>query len=439
MKKNAILVLSAVLFLVFCANAYAETRIVNKVREAQELLKASEISFETQEVKLPIVSKKTKKIIGYKKEDRVIGKQIILMVWDTDTDEMNEVALRVPHPMPKAGFIFSVLTAGFEVEHISGSTVSKLVFRVWKGGKKLIVLASKHFWIPPELSKSQNHALLSERSKEAIYTPFADDLYFESNDGEEFLYSEIQKALKDLDDKEVMSRAFGGQKLAKVISWELLFNLALNEQMDHTKFKNDRRRTAKEVANEYAFNLANAFRWAVSAANARGAYQFTNKSRRGNTGTYDLVVGSYEDAELVEDFTEGAQDLQNMIKAAACLLDMELAKFPKEVHDLFKKDYRLGSVFPVAAYNEGFGKKQGEGYNGARQLYEWIKKNKFELSLEKEIPQAAFVRYRTYYVRDKQGKLVKATRRIINTETQVYIQKHVYLWQYIDEFKEQLK
>jgi len=430
MKKILFIVFS-LLFTVFVASAYAESLIVKKVHEAQEYLKDVDVEFETQEIKIPIRSKTTKKIIGYREEELVVGKQIVLMAWDQDPDEIMEVRLRTPHPLPKSGFIFGVLSSNFEVEHVAGRTASKLVFRVWRNGKKLIVLSGKHLWISPELSQSQNYSVLKERSKEAIYTPFADDIYFEEIAGEKFLYSEILKTQSDLKNKGVMSRAFGGKLMADVIPWELLFNLGLNEQMDHAKFKNDKWRTAKEVANEYAFNLANAFRWAASSASARGAYQFTNRSKRGNTGTYDIVVGAYEDAELIEDFEEGTQDLQNMIKAAICLLDMELSKFPNDVHDLFERDYRLGSVFSIAAYNEGFG--------GARQLYQWIKKNNFELSLDKEIPQAAFVRYKTYFVRNKQGKLVKVARKVINTETQVYIEKHIFLWSFIDNFKKELE
>lgn len=415
------------LFLVFCWSAQAESLIVKKVHEAQEYLKDVEISVDVQE-KTKIYKKRKHK------EEHVVGKQIALITWSNRTDELHAVYLNVPHPASTSGFTFNVETPGFAVQHIAGRTVSKLTFRAWKrvgvAMIPLVVLAGKHWWLPPGRNAETRKSEFMNIAVEAIYTPFADDLYFEETDGEKFLYSEIRRAQDDIRNKGVMSRAFGGKLLADAIPWELLFNLGLNEQMDHAKFKSDKWRTAKEIVNEYAFNLSNAFQWAASSASARGAYQFTNKSRRGNSGTYDIVVGAYEDAELMEDFEAGTQDLQNMIKAAICLLDMELSKFPKDVHDLFEKDYRLGSVFPVAAYNEGFG--------GARQLYEWVKKNKFELSFDKEIPQAAFVRYKTYNVRNRQGKLVKASKKVTNTETQVYIEKHMFLWNFVDKFKEQL-
>lgn len=409
------LLLMVVSFFVFAASAQADPLIVKKVHEAQEYLKDVEIPFDVQE-KIRVAKRKRYK------EEHVVGKQIALLAWDRHEDKFHVIYLSTPHPLLSSGFQFNVETDGFAVQHVAGKTVSKLVFRAWKkvgiATLPLVVLAGKHWWLPPGRSSETRKNEFMKIAVEAIYTPFADDLYFEEITGEKFLYSEIKKALDDLCAKEVMSRALPGTILCRAIPWELLFNLALNEQMDHGKFKNDGWRTAKEVANEYALNLSGAFRWSVSSANARGAYQFTNRSRRGNTGTYDLVVGAYEDAELMEDFEEGAQDLQNMIKAAACLLDTELSKFPKEVHDLFEKDYKLGSVFPVAAYNEGFG--------GAKQLYQWIKKNKFEIALDKEIPQAAFVRYK------------RNTRKTVNTETQVYIQKHLFLWSFVDEFKKRL-
>ncbi len=439
MKKISVfIVFSAVL--AWCGSAWSldAKSLLAKVYEAQEKLKEIPIALETQEIKKKIPSKKTKKKFAERKEEIVSGKQIALLAWDSDEDKDHIVYLRVPHPLPQGRFIFSVVTPDYKVEHVSGRTVSKLVFKVWQGEKKLIVLAGKHFWVPPELSQNQNYELLKERAEEAIYTPYAEDLYSEEAalEGAKFLYSEIKKAQADFCNKGVMSRALPGKLICEAIPWELVFNLGHNEQMDHGKFKNDQRLTAEEISNEYAFNLADSFRWAVSSANARGAYQFTNRSGSGKSGTYDIVAGAYEDAELMEDFEEGARDLRNMIKAAICLIDLELSKFPNEVHELFAKDYRLGGIFPVDAYNEGWG--------GAIQLYRWVKKNKFELSADKEFPLTAFVRHRTSIARvyDKEKKQYvkkKVTKKVTNTETYVYIQKYIFLFKFIDGLKERLK
>src|SRR3989344_1775257 len=426
--------------LVWCGQTWSlePGKLLEKVREAQEKLKEIPIALETQEIKKKIPSKKNKRQFVERKEEIISGKQIALLAWDPDEDKDHIVYLRVSHPLPKGQLVLSMVTLGYKVEHVSGRTVSKLVFKVWQGEKKLIVLAGKHFWIPPELSQNQNYELLKERAEEAIYTPYAEDLYSEDAvfEGAKFLYSEIKKVQADLCKKGIMSRALPGKLICEAINWELVFNLGHNEQMDHEKFKNDRKHAAEEISNEYAFNLANSFRWAVSSANARGAYQFTNRSGSGKSGTYDIVAGAYEDAELIEDFEEGARDLQNMIKAAICLIDLELSKFPKEIHELFAKDYRLGGIFPVDAYNEGGG--------GAIQLYRWVKKNKFELSADKELPLTAFVRHRTSVARvyDKAKKQYirkKITKKVTNPEPYVYIQKYLFLWKFIGEFKEQLK
>jgi len=322
-----------------------------------------------------------------------------------------------------------VLTPDYKVEHVSGRTVSKLVFRALYQQKKLVVLAGKHFWVPPELAKSRSRELLKERSLEAIYTPFAEDLYDEGAylEGARFLISKVQSSQAGLAERQVVSRALR-KLLAEAMPWEYILNLGLNEQMDHSKFKADPARTAKEVLMEYAFNRDNAFRWSVSSANARGAYQFTNKNRRGRAGTYNAVVTNYEDAKLIEDFEEGTQNLSNIIKMAICLLDMELAKFPLDARELFEKDYRKAAIYQSACYNGGC----GVGF----ALYRWIKKNKYEINLDDfNPPIQAFTYYKR--VRLKTGKY--AFRKIVSAETRTYIQKQMYLWSFIDELKKELQ
>jgi len=411
------------------ALALEPKKLLEKIYEAQEKLKDIPVALETQEITKKIPSKKSKKGFVFGKEERVVGRQIALLAWDQNEDKDHVIYLRVPHPIQCKNFTFSVLTSGYEVERVSGCGASKLVFRAWLNEKRLIVLSGKHWWIPPELSKEQNYAKLAGGAKEAIYTPFADDFYDHELvlKGFEFLNSAIEKSKADLRAKEVVSRAIARKLLADAIPSKFVLNVGVNEQMDHGKFKNDRKRTADEVLIEYALNPECPFCWSVSTENARGPFQFTNRKWRGNIGTYDAVVINYEEVELNEDFESGTQDLDNMIKIATALLDMELAKFPLEIHEFFEKDYRLAAIYPAACYNGGC----GVGF----QLYRWIKKNRYPISLENfDPPLAAFTYYRYAF---RGGK--KVARKVIASETKIYLQKQMFLWSYIDDLERELK
>jgi hypothetical protein len=101
---------------------------------------------------------------------------------------------------------------------------------------------------------------------------------------------------------------------------------------------------------QYGLMQDQAFTYSVSTANATGPMQFTD--RRG-CGTYSMVVRRCEDAELHPDFDTGARDLLNAMKAATCLLDLDLAGMPREVRDEYTANPRTMSIFGVAAYNGG--------------------------------------------------------------------------------------
>jgi hypothetical protein len=78
--------------------------------------------------------------------------------------------------------------------------------------------------------------------------------------------------------------------------------------------------------------------------------QFTN--RRGN-GTYSLVVRRCPEARLDPVFETGATNLLNAMKAAICLLDLELAGMRPDIRAAYKDNPVVLGIFPVAAYNGG--------------------------------------------------------------------------------------
>ncbi|KKT40883.1 MAG: hypothetical protein UW30_C0016G0014 [Candidatus Giovannonibacteria bacterium GW2011_GWA2_44_13b] len=430
----------SLVFLFFPAQVFAETDILQKVREAQKMLEPYEMKFETALVKTPIISKKTKKIIGYRMSGPIVtAKPVILAAWDRDEDKFYPIELMVAHPVQCSVYSFKIVTLGFRVEHVEGCVIGRLVFNVWMGEKKLLVLAGKHFRLPPELSKTKDLNLLEGRTQIGIYTSYSDDLYSKElvNEGYKFLSGEIKKAFGDLRSKQIVSRSQPGKLLADAFPEDYLLNLAINEQMDHSKFYGDSKRTAEEILITDAYNLENAFMWAVSSANAKGRFQFTNNGSRGKPGTYDTVVLAYEEADLIDDFEAGTQDLQNMIKIALCLLDMELAKFPPDVHELYRMEYRKAAIYPSACYNGGCGTGLG--------LYRWIQKTKYDITIDNFNPSAqafTYITYKSRYVKSrKTGKIIrtKTAVKVVNMETPVYLKKQMYLWGFIDELKQDLE
>jgi len=78
--------------------------------------------------------------------------------------------------------------------------------------------------------------------------------------------------------------------------------------------------------------------------------QFTN--RKGN-GTYSLVVRRCPGAKLDPIFERGATNLLNAMKAAVCLLDLDLAGMPADIRIAYRAHPEVLGIFPVAAYNGG--------------------------------------------------------------------------------------
>ena len=78
--------------------------------------------------------------------------------------------------------------------------------------------------------------------------------------------------------------------------------------------------------------------------------QFTN--RKGN-GTYSIVVRRCPGAKLDPIFERGATNLLNAMKAAVCLLDLDLAGMREDIRVAYRANPDVLGIFPVAAYNGG--------------------------------------------------------------------------------------
>jgi hypothetical protein len=168
--------------------------------------------------------------------------------------------------------------------------------------------------------------------------------------GKEYLEATVGKALEELRMARVPSAAFPDELLADVIPPEVVTTLAVIEQTDDRDYREKQAVAFDEVLSQYGLKQDEAYRYSVSVAHALGPMQFTN--RRGN-GTYALVVRRCRAAGLDPVFERGATNLLNAMKAAICLLDMELSAMRSDIREAYKKNPVVLGIFPVAAYNGG--------------------------------------------------------------------------------------
>jgi hypothetical protein len=189
-------------------------------------------------------------------------------------------------------------------------------------------------------------------AKPIVYLPFTEDTFdpgFVSG-GKDFLVSTARKAIEELRGAKVPSAAFPGELLADSIPLQVVTTLAVIEQTDDADYVKKQALAFDEVLSQYGLKQEEAYRYSVSSAKALGPMQFTN--RRGN-GTYSAVVRRCPGARLDPVFESGATNLLNAMKAAICLLDLELAQMRADIRYAYKDNPAVLGIFPVAAYNGG--------------------------------------------------------------------------------------
>ncbi len=379
-----------------------------------------------------------------KKEKHVVlSRRITLAAYDECDGRLHAVAVRVPHPLPahesgngRAGkavptFAFTRLTPGYEVSHEGGMGVARLKFSVRKDGRPLTVLAMKHPRIPAKYWRSSDPRLF-DNLKSAVYSayqpeyhgrPFTDDLVAA---GVRRWLGDIRAALEVLKQSGARSFAFPDEALAPLWPPEVLLMLGTIEQSDDAAFRADPLRTAEAIAIEYAMN-PEPFYFANSSADAIGPYQFTDKWKGSRSGTYSSVVSRCSGAQLISSFERGARDLKNSIRAAVCLLDLELARMPEDALRLFREDYQLGAAYPVAAYNAGGGQ--------SAKLYGELPPGDLpDAAQSLDLPVKAF-KYRKVVVQKKKKKRARTRTHVyVNNETRYYLVKMFTTWDIVEDW-----
>jgi hypothetical protein len=203
-----------------------------------------------------------------------------------------------------------------------------------------------------KLVKRKRWSDVVRTAKPIVYLPFTEDTFdpgFVSG-GKEFLVATASKALQELRSANVPSKAFPGELLADAIPLQVITTLAVIEQTDDRDYVQKQAVAFDEVLSQYGLKQEEAYRYSVSSAKALGPMQFTN--RRGN-GTYSLVVRRCRGAQLDPVFESGATNLLNAMKAAICLLDLELSQMRADIRNAYRDNPVVLGIFPVAAYNGG--------------------------------------------------------------------------------------
>jgi hypothetical protein len=185
-----------------------------------------------------------------------------------------------------------------------------------------------------------------------VYLPFTEDTFdpgFVSS-GKEFLLTTARQAIEELRLAKVPSAAFSGELLADVIPPQVITTLAVIEQTDDKDYIQKQALAFDEVLSQYGLKREEAYRYSVSDANALGPMQFTNRKGK---GTYAYLVRRCRGAKLDPSFESGATNLLNAMKAAACLLDFNLAGMRPDIRRAYRANPEVLGIFPVAAYNGG--------------------------------------------------------------------------------------
>jgi hypothetical protein len=282
---------------------------------------------------------------------------VVFALWNEKTSEWTLAHLEIPRPPVKwkpgrKPLPFVLRTPGIEARHVKGTGAERLMFAFTQDGEPLKVYGRKFPVFDSKLIKRKQWRAVAQTAQPIVYLPFTADTYdpLLVSGGKDYLMATASRAIDELRAASVPSAAFPGMLLADVVPPEVITTLAVIEQTDDAEFVEKQEGAFNDVLNHYGLKRENAYRYSVSTASAIGPMQFTN--RRGN-GTYALVVRRCPGARIDPVFERGATDLLNAMKAAICLLDIELAQMRADIRVAYRDNPHVLGIFPVAAYNGG--------------------------------------------------------------------------------------
>jgi hypothetical protein len=296
-------------------------------------------------------------LTGKGKRQTLRGRPVAFALWSEAKEQWTVAQLELPRPPIKwkpgrKPLAFRNLTPGIEARHVKGTGAERLMFAFTADGEPLRVYGRKFPVFDNKLVKRRQWNAVVRTAQPIVYLPFTEDTFdpgFVSG-GKDYLVATAARAIEELRRAQVPSKAFPGELLADAIPPEVVTTLAVIEQTDDRDYVEKQSVAFDEVLSQYGLKQEEAYRYSVSSAKALGPMQFTN--RRGN-GTYALVVRRCPGASLDPVFERGATNLLNAMKAAICLLDLEIAGMRADIREAYRKNPVVLGIFPVAAYNGG--------------------------------------------------------------------------------------
>ncbi|HEX6638681.1 MAG TPA: hypothetical protein VF033_13570 [Steroidobacteraceae bacterium] len=296
-------------------------------------------------------------LTGKGRRQTLRGRPVAFALWSEARQQWTIAHLELPRPPlrwkpGRKPLAFRMLTPGIEARHVKGTGAERLMFAFTAEGEPLKVYGRKYPVFDNALVKRRQWAAVVRTAKTIGYLPFTEDTFdagFVSG-GKAYLVATAARALEELRAARVPSAAFPGELLADVIPPQVVTTLAVIEQTDDRDYRQKQALAFDEVLSQYGLKEDEAYRYSVSVAHALGPMQFTN--RRGN-GTYSHVVRRCPGAKLDPDFERGATNLLNAMKAAICLLDLEVAGMRRDIRAAYRDNPVVLGIFPVAAYNGG--------------------------------------------------------------------------------------
>jgi hypothetical protein len=294
---------------------------------------------------------------GKGKNQVLRGRPVAFALWSDAKQQWSVAHIELPRPPVKwkpggKPLPFRMLTPGIEAQHVKGTGAERLMFTFSQDGVPLKVYGRKFPVFDNTLIKRKQWSAVAETAKPIVYLPFTEDTFDPAfvSGGKEFLVSTARKAMEDLRHAKVPSAAFPGELLADAIPLQVITTLAVIEQTDDHDYVEKQGLAFDEVLSQYGLKQEEAYRYSVSSAQALGPMQFTNRKGK---GTYSLVVKRCPGARLDPVFESGATNLLNAMKAAVCLLDLELAGMREDIRTAYRANPEVLGIFPVAGYNGG--------------------------------------------------------------------------------------
>ena len=350
------------------------------------------------------------------------GRSVAFALWNEEKQEWSVAQIELPRPPVrwKPGrkpLPFRNLTPGIEARHVKGTGAERLMFSFSQDGNPLKVYGRKFPVFDNNLLKRKQWKAVVQTAKPIVYLPFTEDTFdpgFVSG-GKDFLVTTARKALDDLRLAQVPSAAFPEKLLADAIPLQVVTTLAVIEQTDDKDYVEKQALAFDEVLSQYGLKQEEAYRYSVSSANAIGPMQFTNRKGK---GTYALVVRRCPAASLDPNFERGATNLLNAMKAAICLLDLELAAMRANIRVAYLANPTVLGIFPVAAYNGG--------PRNVTKLYKVLTRMKVdldELSRPGVLPEGSSVNCPCVWKADGEGVRPMAIPKY-NNENRWYIEKY---------------